>query len=47
MDVGEPLGRFWRTVMKPGSCASIFICSGVMDDELSIMNRMSRFPGRL
>src|SRR5579871_2714230 len=42
---GSPLGRFWRTVMNPGSWASILACNEVIDDELSTMNRMSRLPG--
>src|SRR5665213_1380758 len=44
---GSPFGRFSSTVMNPGSWASIFICSWVIDDELSTMIRMSRFPGSL
>jgi hypothetical protein len=31
--------------MNDGSWVSSFICVVVIDDELSIMNRMSRFPG--
>ena len=41
---GRPFGKPASIVMNDGSCVSIFICSGVIDDELSTMNRMSRSP---
>src|SRR3954469_12932576 len=43
--LGRALGRFSSTVMNDGSCVSSFCWSAVIDDELSIMNRMSRLPG--